>query len=92
MNYEDVFYMVWQVLGTLTREVESGRYKAMVVDGGGSGYLRTVCDYVQLNPVREQDLKRRAKSAPEKLAMAARLRRETTLSMPTGFGPLSLPP
>ncbi len=30
----------------------SGRYKAPVVDGTGSGYLRTVCDYVHLNPVR----------------------------------------
>ena len=30
----------------------SGRYKALIVDGSGSGYLRTVCDYVHLNPVR----------------------------------------
>lgn len=30
----------------------SGRYKSLVVDGSGSGYLRTVCDYVHLNPVR----------------------------------------
>jgi len=27
----------------------SGRYKALVVDGGGNGYLKTVCDYVHLN-------------------------------------------
>ena len=32
--------------------VFSGRYKALVVDGNASGYLRTVCDYVHLNPVR----------------------------------------
>jgi putative transposase len=32
--------------------VFSGRYKALVVDGSGQGYLRTVCDYVHLNPVR----------------------------------------
>ena len=32
--------------------VFSGRYKALVVDGSGDGYLRTVCDYVHLNPVR----------------------------------------
>ena len=32
--------------------VFSGRYKALVVDGGGEGYLKTVCDYVHLNPVR----------------------------------------
>jgi len=30
----------------------SGRYKALVVDGSGNGYLKTVCDYVHLNPVR----------------------------------------
>ena len=30
----------------------SGRYKALIVDGSGNGYLRTVCDYVHLNPMR----------------------------------------
>jgi putative transposase len=30
----------------------SGRYKSLIVDGSGSGYLRTVCEYVHLNPVR----------------------------------------
>jgi len=30
----------------------SGRYKALIVDGSSNGYLRTVCDYVHLNPVR----------------------------------------
>jgi putative transposase len=30
----------------------SGRYKALVVDGSGSGYLKTACDYVHLNPDR----------------------------------------
>ena len=30
----------------------SGRYKALIVDGSGHGYLKTVCDYVHLNPVR----------------------------------------
>ena len=30
----------------------SGRYKALVADGSGNGYLHTVCDYVHLNPVR----------------------------------------
>jgi REP element-mobilizing transposase RayT len=32
----------------------SGRYKALIVDGSGNGYLRTVCDYVHLNPARAQ--------------------------------------
>jgi REP element-mobilizing transposase RayT len=30
----------------------SGRYKSLIVDGSGSGYLRAVCDYVHLNPSR----------------------------------------
>ena len=30
----------------------SGRYKAQVVDGESPGYLRTLCEYVHLNPVR----------------------------------------
>jgi REP element-mobilizing transposase RayT len=30
----------------------AGRYKALVVERSGNGYLRTVCDYVHLNPVR----------------------------------------
>jgi len=35
----------------------SGRYKSLIVDGSGSGYLRTVCEYVHLNPVRAKLLK-----------------------------------
>ena len=35
----------------LTGHLFSGRYKAQLVSGEG-GYLRTVCDYVHLNPVR----------------------------------------
>ncbi len=34
----------------------SGRYKALVVDGSGDGYLKTVCDYVHLNPARARCL------------------------------------
>ena len=30
----------------------SGRYKSLLVDNSGNGYLKTVCDYVHLNPVR----------------------------------------
>src|SRR6266403_1963205 len=39
----------------------SGRYKALVVDGSGSGYLKTVCDYVHLNPARAKLLTDRQK-------------------------------
>lgn len=35
----------------------SGRYKALIVDGSGGGYFRTVCDYVHLNPARAKLLK-----------------------------------
>ena len=35
----------------------SGRYKSLIVDGSGNGYLRTVCEYVHLNPVRAKLLK-----------------------------------
>ena len=53
--------MKW-LLGTYTKRFNirhklcghlfAGRYKAPVVEGSGNGYLRTVCDYVHLNPVR----------------------------------------
>ena len=29
-----------------------GRYKSLLVDGSGSGYLKSVGDYVHLNPAR----------------------------------------
>lgn len=38
--------------------VFSGRYKALLVDGSGHGYLRTVCDYVHLNPARAKLVKK----------------------------------
>jgi REP element-mobilizing transposase RayT len=38
----------------------AGRYKALHVEGGGTGYLRTVCDYVHLNPVRAKLVKAKA--------------------------------
>jgi REP element-mobilizing transposase RayT len=41
----------------------SGRYKALIVDGSGTGYLRTVCDYVHLNPVRAKLLSKEQKLA-----------------------------
>ena len=35
----------------------SGRYKSLIVDGSGNGYLKAVCDYVHLNPARAKLLK-----------------------------------
>ena len=37
--------------------VFSGRYKALIVDGSSHGYLRSVCDYAHLNPVRAKLLR-----------------------------------
>jgi len=37
----------------------SGRYKALFVEGSGDGYLKTVCDYVHLNPARAKLLSAR---------------------------------
>jgi hypothetical protein len=57
----------------LSGHLFSGRYKSLLVSGQG-GYLRTVCDYVHLNPVRakllaeEEPLRRcRWSSFPEYL-------------------------
>ena len=36
----------------------SGRYKSLLVEGSGNGYLKTVCDYVHLNPARAKLLKK----------------------------------
>ena len=75
--------MQW-LLGTYTARINrrhrqfghlfSGRYKSLLVDGSGGGYLKTVCDYVHLNPARaklvkpEQTLKQyRWSSYPEYL-------------------------
>jgi REP element-mobilizing transposase RayT len=41
----------------------SGRYKALIVDGSGNGYLKTVCDYVHLNPARARLLRPEQKLA-----------------------------
>ena len=53
--------MAW-FLGTYTARLNrrhkyfghlfSGGYKSLVVDGSGTGFLKTVCGYVHLNPVR----------------------------------------
>ncbi len=57
----------------------SGRYKSLIVDGSGDGYLQTVCDYVHLNPVRAKLLRPdeplqnyRWSSYPEYLKRAAK--------------------
>jgi hypothetical protein len=70
-----------------------------VEEGSGTGYLKTVCDYVHMNPVRarlmgpeqklaayrwssyEAYLGARAKGDKEKVAVAVRLRRETTMTL-----------
>jgi putative transposase len=39
----------------------SGRYKALPVDNSGTGYLKSVCDYVHLNPARAKLVRAKAK-------------------------------
>jgi len=39
----------------------SGRCKALPVDGSGSGYRKSVCDRVDLNPVRAKTVGRKEK-------------------------------
>ena len=75
----------------LAGHVLSGRYQAQLVEGSGNGYLRAACGYghFRLNWTSE-DLLRRPKSDPRKLALAARLRRETTLSIEQIAGRLNL--
>jgi REP element-mobilizing transposase RayT len=41
----------------LSGHLFSGRDKSVLVDASGTGYLKTVCDYVHLNPVRAGLLK-----------------------------------
>ena len=42
----------------LSGHLFSGRYKSLLIDGSGSCYLKTVGDYVHLNPARARLLKR----------------------------------
>jgi putative transposase len=46
----------------LSGHVFAGRYKSLLIDGAMPGYLRTVCDYVHLNPARARLLR-----TPERL-------------------------
>src|SRR5437867_8660708 len=41
----------------LSGHLFSGRYKSLIVDGSDGGYLRSVCDYVHLNPARAKLVK-----------------------------------
>src|SRR5437016_2692739 len=43
----------------LSGHLFAGRYKSLLIDGATPGYLRTVCDYVHLNPVRARLVGRR---------------------------------
>ncbi len=47
-----VYTQRFNIRHKLCGHVFAGRYKALPIDGSGNGYLRTVCDYVHLNPAR----------------------------------------
>jgi len=82
--------MKW-LLGTYTQRFSrrhrlrghlfAGRYKALPVEGSGTGYLKSACDYVHLNPARAKLLTARQKlwefgwsSYPEYLQAPSRRR------------------
>jgi putative transposase len=91
-NYTSRFNRKHKLFGHLF----SGRYKSLVVDGSGTGYLRTVCDYVHLNPVRARLLKKEQKlrayrwsSYGEYLKSAGR--RVSWLRVDRVFGEMGIP-
>ncbi len=53
----------------------SGRYKSLIVDGSKKGYLRTVCEYVHLNPVRAKLLRREQRRGEDHGEQWRKLRR-----------------
>ena len=56
-----------EIVGSCSQYVFSGRYKALLVEVRSPNYLKTVCDYVHLNPVRAKLL-----GAEERLLPPAR--------------------
>lgn len=80
----------------LSGHLFSGRYKSLIVDGSGTGYLKTVCDYVHLNPVRARILgdERRLEShawSSYPLYLQASSRRPAWLRTDRLFGEWALP-
>src|SRR6266516_4618341 len=54
-GHEMVFgrlYVWFQPAAQALRTFVQRSYKRLIVDGSGDGYLKRVCDYVHLNPVR----------------------------------------
>ncbi len=60
----------------------SGRYRSLLIEGGGTGYLKSAGQELKRLGWREGELSQRPKNDPAKLALAARLRQETTLALP----------
>jgi len=58
-----------------TNFLSFGRYKALIVDGSGNGYLKTVCDYVHLNPARAAWLLQQRGKSRHAAPASQRLRR-----------------
>jgi len=56
-------------MGSTSGHLLCGRYQGLPVDGSGSGYLRTACDYLHLGPVRaklRQSKDTNAKVSPQR--------------------------
>jgi len=74
----------------------SGRYKSLLVDGSGTGYLRMVCDYVHLNPARAKLLSKEQKLQAYRWSsygeyLKSPPRRSTWLRVDRVFGETGIP-
>jgi putative transposase len=74
----------------------SGRYKALIVDGHANGYLRTVCDYVHLNPIRARLLNQQQRLREYRWSsygdyLKGPTRRPTWLKVGRLFGDMGIP-
>ena len=75
----------------LSGHLFAGRYKSLLVDGVTPGYLRTVCDYVHLNPARAELLRKRERLQKYRWSsypsyLRGRQKRETWLRCDRLFG------
>ncbi len=61
-NLDSTYTQRYNVRQKTRGHLFQGRYKALLVDGGSSGYFLTVSDYIHMNPVRARRVRE-----PEKL-------------------------
>jgi putative transposase len=68
------------------------RHKSLLIDGATSGYSRTVCDYVHLNPVRARLLRKRERLQKAPLEQLSKLfaRTSPSATATTASGPTTV--